>query len=152
MPAPASPLGIFKPAFDPTAHAVPDSCGLCWCQIGYDQPHLFIALIPAPQQRTLQAARLLGKAIYLATLRNLPSPCGRKFPCSLMRMNGCQPNDTILAYNQGAYKPRSLITITVQCCGTLPANFVSSFIQCGSQAPFCSAPTTFHATGMAQPR
>src|SRR5258708_12997663 len=67
-------------------------------------------------------------------------------------MNGCQPNDTILAYNQGAYKPRSLITITVQCDGTLPANFVSSFIQCGSQAPFCSAPTIFHATGMAQPR
>src|SRR5713226_9760649 len=67
MPAPASPLGIFKPAFDPTTHAVPDSCGLCWCQIGHDQPHLFIALIPAPQQRTLQAARLLEKAIYLAT-------------------------------------------------------------------------------------
>src|SRR5256885_10149511 len=88
----------------------------------------------------------------VARLRNLPSPLGRKFPCLLMRMNGCQPNDTILAYNQGAYKPRSLITITVQCAGTPSANVVSSFIQWGSQAPFCSAPTTLHATGMAQPR
>src|SRR5947209_13557547 len=67
-------------------------------------------------------------------------------------MYGCQPSDTILAYSQGAYKPRSLITITVQCSGTLSANFVSSFIQWGSQAPFCSAPTTFQATGIAQPR
>src|SRR5258708_8564708 len=51
-------------------------------------------------------------------------------------MNGCQPSDTI----------------TVQCAGTLPTNFSSSLSQCGSQAPFCSAPTTFQATGIAQPR
>src|SRR5258708_13873928 len=67
MPAPASPLGIFNPAFDPTAHAVPDGGGLCWCQIGHDQPHLLIALIPACQERTLQAAGLLGEAVHLAT-------------------------------------------------------------------------------------
>src|SRR5229473_306429 len=104
------------------------------------------------KQSTLphQALPTLGAAV--ARLRNLPSPCGRKLPCLLIRMKGCQPNETILAYSQGAYKPRSLITITVQCSGTLPANFSSSFSQCGSQAPFCSAPTTFHATGMAQPR
>jgi Homeodomain-like domain len=36
--------------------------------------------------------------------------------------------------------------------GTLPDTCSSSLIQCGFQAPFCSAPTTFHATGMAQPR
>src|SRR5205085_11328150 len=104
------------------------------------------------KQSTLphQALPTLGAAV--SRLRNLPSPCGRKWPCLLIRMNGCQPNDTILAYNQGAYKPRSRVTITVQCSGTLPANFVSSFIQWGSQAPFSRAPTTFHATGMAQPR
>src|SRR5713226_4273669 len=162
MPAPASPLGIFKPTLDPTAHAIPDHRGLFWRQIGHDQPHLLVALIPARKPRALQAARLLGKAIQhqavptlgaaLARLRNVPAPFGRKWPCLLIRMNGCQQSSTILPYSQGAYKPRSLITITVQCSGTLPANFGSLFIQCGSHAPFCSAPTTFHATGMAQPR
>ena len=67
MPAPASPLGIFKPAFDPTAHAVPDGAGLCWCQIGHDQPHFLVALIPACQQCALQAAGLLGETVHPAT-------------------------------------------------------------------------------------
>src|SRR5438045_9610102 len=67
MPAPASPLGIFKPAFDPTAHAVPDGAGLCWCQIGHDQPHFLVALIPACQQCALQAAGLLGETVQPAT-------------------------------------------------------------------------------------
>src|SRR5258708_11239959 len=67
MPAPAPSLGISEAAFDPTAHAVPDGGGLCWCQIGHDQPHLLIALIPACQERTLQAAGLLGEAVHLAT-------------------------------------------------------------------------------------
>src|SRR2546428_3277252 len=69
-----------------------------------------------------------------------------------MRINGCQPSETILAESQGAYKPRSLITITVQCSGTLSANDASRPNQCGSQEPFSSAPTTFHDTAMAQPR
>src|SRR5205823_7626074 len=50
------------------------------------------------------------------------------------------------------YKPRSLITITVQCCGTQSVSFSSSFIQWGCQAPFCSAPTTVQSPGMAHPR
>src|SRR6266851_4387195 len=66
MPAPASPLGIFKPTLDPTAHAIPDHRGLFWRQIGHDQPHLLRALIPARKPRALQAAGLLGKAIHLA--------------------------------------------------------------------------------------
>src|SRR5260370_21621379 len=109
-------------------------------------------LVSWEKQSTLphQALPTVGAAV--ARLRNLPSPFARKFPCLLMRMNGCQCSSTILAYSQGAYKPRSLITITVQCSGTQPARCCSRSSQYGCQAPFCSAPTTFQATGMAQPR
>src|SRR2546421_686252 len=65
-----------------------------------------------------QVLPMLGTA--LPRLRNFPSPCGRTLPCVLMRMNGCQPTDTILLYSQGAYKPPSLSTNTIQCSGTLP--------------------------------
>src|SRR6266849_5988483 len=67
MPAPASALGIFKPAFDPSPHAVPDGSGLRWLQIGHDQPHFLIALVPASQQRTLQATHLPRKTVHFAT-------------------------------------------------------------------------------------
>lgn len=60
--------------------------------------------------------------------------------------------ETILPYNHGAYSPRSLVTISVQSAGALPRSCSSSLSQCGSHAPFCSAPTTFHATGMTQTR
>src|SRR5437899_13011672 len=86
--------------------------------------------LPSPEKQSTfphQALPTSGAAV--ARLRNFLSPCGRKLPCLLMRMNGCQPNDTILAYSQGAYKPRPLITITVQCGGTLCANFSSSLSQ-----------------------
>src|SRR6266852_4070671 len=109
-------------------------------------------LVSCEKQSTFPHQALPTSGAAVARLRNWPSPRGRKWPCLLIRMNGCHPSDTILAYNQGAYKPRSLITITVQCSGTRSVNFVSNFIQCGSQAPFCPAPTTFQATGMAQPR
>src|SRR5512135_1945060 len=67
MPAPASTLGIFKPAFDPTPHAVPDGGGLCWHQIGHDQPHFLIALVPARQQGALQATHLPREAVHFPT-------------------------------------------------------------------------------------
>src|SRR5947209_2528478 len=67
MPAPASALGIFKPTLDPTAHTIPDGAGLCWRQIGHDQPHLLIALIPACQQCTPQAAALPRETVHHAT-------------------------------------------------------------------------------------
>src|SRR5712691_9479420 len=69
MPAPATTLGIFEAAEGPTAHAVPHRAGLCWLQIGHDQPHFLIALVPARQQRALQAARLLAETVHLATPR-----------------------------------------------------------------------------------
>src|SRR5713101_2759222 len=109
-------------------------------------------LFSCEKQSTVPHQALPTTGAALARLRNVPSPSGRKWPCLLMRINGCQQSSTILAYSQGAYKPRSESTITVQCSGTQPANFSSRLSQCGSQAPFCSAPTTFHATGRAQPR
>src|SRR5437588_2499618 len=67
MPAPAPTLGIFKAAFDPTAHAIPDGGRLCWCHIGHDQPHFLIALVPARQERTLQTTDLSRKAVDFPT-------------------------------------------------------------------------------------
>src|SRR5438132_6053932 len=67
MPAPASALGIFKPAFDPTTHTVPDGGGLFWCQISHDQPHFLIAFIPTSQQGASQAADLPRKTVHLPT-------------------------------------------------------------------------------------
>src|SRR2546429_2475711 len=67
MPAPTPTLGIFKAAFDPTAHAVPDGARLCWCHIGHDQPHFLIALVEAGQERPRQTTNLSRKAIDLPT-------------------------------------------------------------------------------------
>src|SRR6266516_1564454 len=53
---------------------------------------------------------------------------------------------------QGAYKPRSVSTSTVQVLGTLACKCESKEIQIGCQDPFSSAPTIFQATGIAQPR
>src|SRR5258708_16370974 len=67
MPAPASAVGIFKAAFDPTPHAGPDRARLCWRYIGDDQPHFLVAFVPARQQCALQATDLPRKTVHFAT-------------------------------------------------------------------------------------
>ena len=57
---------LYLDYFDPTAHAIPDCCCLLWCQVGHNQPHFFIALIPASQQCPSQATLLPREAVHLA--------------------------------------------------------------------------------------
>src|SRR5947209_3188062 len=56
-------------------------------------------------------------------------PCTRTLPPRLMRKKGCQPRVTTCLNSQGAYRPRSASTRTVQWAGTLPLSNVNNSFQ-----------------------
>ena len=61
LPMPAAPFGVFVAGLDPCPQAIPCHIGPLRRHVGHDQPRIFVALVPAGQQRTCQLPLLGGK-------------------------------------------------------------------------------------------